>query len=351
MIKSTMDYLIVGGGIAGTVMALQLIERGRTVTMYDKPAVMTASRIAAGIINPVTGQRFVKSWMFDELSAAANKFYKSYDALWGTTYFKDTKIQRALFSKNEVSNYELRSADEHYNQHFSTESIAKEKAHFYTVDDWCTIRGAKLSIAEFIKQAKSFLVTKGMILENDKIDYSQCVFNENSIEYQGNIYGKLICCEGISITKNPFFKYLPMVPAKGECLIIEVPTIKTKDIYKHKIFFAPIEKENQYWAGANYDWDFTSADPSPLGKDWLVNKLNDSLKVPYTIKEHLAAIRPTGKDRRPYLGVHPEHSCLYVFNALGTKGSSLAPYWASQLIEFIEDKSRLDKEVDIRRFE
>ena len=105
-----------------------------------------------------------------------------------------------------------------------------------------------------------------------------------------------------------------------------------------------------FWVGANYDWDYTDAKPSLAGRDWLIEKVEASLQVPYTIKDHIAAIRPTGKDRRPYLGSHPDYADVYLFNALGTKGSSLAPYWADKLVEYMENGTDLAPEVDIRRF-
>jgi len=39
-----------------------------------------------------------------------------------------------------------------------------------------------------------------------------------------------------------------------------------------------------------------------------------------------------------------------IFNGLGTKGVSLAPYWAEELSKLIIQQKDLPKEVDIRRF-
>jgi len=66
---------------------------------------------------------------------------------------------------------------------------------------------------------------------------------------------------------------------------------------------------------------------------------------------HKAGIRPTVKDRRPFLGAHPDHNNLYVFNGLGTKGVSLAPYFAKHLVDHMVDGVELMKEVSIGRFE
>ena len=173
-------------------------------------------------------------------------------------------------------------------------------------------------------QAKNYLASKGHGIVKENFDYAQLSFNQSGVKYTDVQYKKIVCCEGIGILDNPYFKQLPMVPAKGECLLVEIPSIDTKDIYKHKTFLVPLNKHNLFWVGSNYDWDFESAAPSPEGYEWLLQKLTSSIKVPFNVKQHIAAIRPTGKDRRPYLGPHPLHKNIFIFNALGTKGSSLA---------------------------
>ena len=65
---------------------------------------------------------------------------------------------------------------------------------------------------------------------------------------------------------------------------------------------------------------------------------------------HTAGIRPTVNDRRPLIGLHPEHRSLGVFNGLGTKGVMLAPFFAKQFAGFLEHALPLNKEVDIARF-
>jgi len=350
MNTSRKDFLILGGGIAGTVLALQLLEKGFSFTMYDKYHEGTASRVAAGIINPVTGQRFVKSWMYDALIDSASYFYNVYDTKWDTQFFKFTKIQRALFKQNEISNFELREADEFYNQHFDNEKVGEQKRHFKEVGDWCCINGARLNLAGFIARAKEYIVNQGAQVKNETFDFQSLHIQNEELNYDDQVFSKMICCEGIGILKNPYFNYLPMVPAKGESLILQIPSIDTKDIYKHKVFFVPLDSQNHFWVGANYDWDFETGAPTPEGYEWLLDKVTISLKVPFKVARHIAAIRPTGKDRRPYLGAHPEHANLFVFNALGTKGASLAPYFANHLLEHVEAGQTLNKEVSINRF-
>lgn len=69
------DVLIVGQGICGTFLSRELDRVGLSYIVIDEVQPHTASRAAAGLINPVTGRRFVKTWMIDELLPFMRKVY------------------------------------------------------------------------------------------------------------------------------------------------------------------------------------------------------------------------------------------------------------------------------------
>jgi hypothetical protein len=50
------------------------------------------------------------------------------------------------------------------------------------------------------------------------------------------------------------------------------------------------------------------------------------------------------------VGLHPENPALGIFNGLGTKGVSLAPYFAHQFVEHLEEDKDLHREVHINRY-
>jgi glycine/D-amino acid oxidase-like deaminating enzyme len=108
-------------------------------------------------------------------------------------------------------------------------------------------------------------------------------------------------------------------------------------------------KADQYWVGSNYEWDPKDDKPSEAIKENLISKLNRSVTFEYDVIDHKSAIRACTKDRKPYLGVHPDHSQLVIFNGLGTKGMSLAPYFAEHLFDHLEYNVPLMPEVDIKR--
>lgn len=66
--------------------------------------------------------------------------------------------------------------------------------------------------------------------------------------------------------------------------------------------------------------------------------------------DHIAAIRPANIQRRPFVGMHPTYTNMGIFNGMGTKGCSLAPYFAEQMTGHILHKTPIENEATIDRF-
>jgi glycine/D-amino acid oxidase-like deaminating enzyme len=69
------DYLIIGQGICGTMLSWFLHKEGKTFVVIDDNNENGSSKIAAGLINPVTGRRYAYTWMIDEVMDFAQQAY------------------------------------------------------------------------------------------------------------------------------------------------------------------------------------------------------------------------------------------------------------------------------------
>ena len=61
------DYLIIGQGLAGSLLVHELQKAGKSCFVLDDPKQIKASEVAAGVVNPVVFRRLTKSWLIDEL--------------------------------------------------------------------------------------------------------------------------------------------------------------------------------------------------------------------------------------------------------------------------------------------
>ena len=139
------------------------------------------------------------------------------------------------------------------------------------------------------------------------------------------------------------------MPAKGELLIIKSDGLKLKELINRGIFIRPLTND-LYLIGSTYSWNDHSLIPTESAKEEIQNKLKTVIKTDFTVLEQVAGIRPTVKGRRPFLGQHPEHKNLFIFNGLGTKGLLLAPYFSQHFCDYLLSNNLLIPEVDIKRF-
>lgn len=346
----TVDYIIAGQGLAGTLLAYFLRKKGKTVFLIDPGQEGTASKVAAGIINPITGRRYVKSWRIDDLIPFAQHTYRSLESLLDISIYHPRPIIRTLFNAREENDWLLRTAEAGYEEYMldkaDLDAYAKHTERAFSYGE--VQHTAQVDIALLTRAFREDLKRKESLLE-EKLDYQQIKLHEEGVRYK-TIEGKvLIFCEGAGAVSNPFFNYLPFGGAKGEVLIIGIKEASFEKILKHRVFIVPLSDGN-YWIGSTYSWKFEDNQPTQEGLDYLKGRLKEVLKVPFEIKAHKAAIRPTVKDRRPFLGRHPDFPQLAIFNGLGTKGASLGPYWAKHMCSFLIDHTQLDKEVNIERF-
>ncbi|MGB0430103.1 MAG: hypothetical protein ACPGLV_06480, partial [Bacteroidia bacterium] len=103
------DYIIIGGGLAGTILA-DFLSKSASVLVFDHEAGTYGSKVAAGIFNPVTGRRMVKSWKVDTLAPFALDYYKQKEKQLNQKLIDVIDIKR-LFNNEQQRNEWLQRVD------------------------------------------------------------------------------------------------------------------------------------------------------------------------------------------------------------------------------------------------
>jgi glycine/D-amino acid oxidase-like deaminating enzyme len=350
MIKK--DYIIVGQGLAGTVLALTLMKEGRSVMVIDDLPQSSASKIAAGLYNPVVFKRLVKSWMADDLIPFMDEFYEEAEKLLNTEFYNKKKIVKLFADENEKE-FWLKKANEEVGKYLSKDIHANFLEGIVNAPLGASevIHAGNLNTGLFLNSCREYFKTNDALIA-EKFDYGQLQISDDHVSYKEVPASKIIFCEGYKVNENPYFEWLPFKLTKGEILTIKLSQndiIPEDKVINKGVFILPVGN-NTYKVGSTYEWNELNENPSEKGREELIDKLNKVLKVPYEIVEHSAGIRPTVNDRRPILGLHTQHSVLAVFNGMGTKGVMLAPFFAQQLADFLERGIPIHDEVNIKRF-
>ncbi len=344
------DYIIVGQGIAGSVLSWLLLQQGKKVLVVDHREKPSSSEIALGIYNPVVFKRMTKSWKAEELIPAAETFYSEMENALGVRALHKNGILKIFSSTDERTFWEKKM---HNGEASDFLDATKEHSQYTTVvDDELgsadVLSSGWLDTAKLLTAYRKFL--RGNNLLNDKkFGYEKLNTAGEILQWENVSAEKIIFCEGNLATQNPFFKNLPFVLTKGEMLTIRIKDFVPENIISKGVYILH-EYDDVFKVGATYDWDDLTDTPTEKGKSELIDKLKKVLKCDFEILSQAAAIRPTVKDRRPLIGLHPDDKRIGIFNGMGTKGVMLAPFFAKQFLQHIENGLPLDKETHIKRF-
>src|SRR6478609_7832556 len=97
------DIIIVGQGLAGTLLALELEKLGRRVRIIDDHHRDAASPVAAGLINPVTGMRLSPTAGAAELIPFAISTFRALELKFGVPLYRDMAVFRAYENAEEIA--------------------------------------------------------------------------------------------------------------------------------------------------------------------------------------------------------------------------------------------------------
>lgn len=343
------DVLIIGQGICGTFLSYYLQKENKSCLVIDNNAPDASSRVAAGIINPVTGRRMVTVWMADTILPFSWKAYNEIGRELGITgisqkniidFFPNPFMRESFLQKIGESDPYVHAYPEQnqFNDYFRYEFGCGE------------IRPCYAAHVETLLPAWRRKLQQDGWLREEHLDHSQLQTGETQISYKDITASHIIFCDGPGGHANPFFKQLPFAPNKGEALLLEIAGLPPHHIYKKSMTLVPMATPGLFWIGSVYHWEFDHADPTPEFRANTELVLREWLKIPYRILDHVAAIRPATLERRPFAGVHPAHPRVGILNGMGTKGCSLAPFFAKELTDHLLYKQPLTPEADIHRF-
>lgn len=329
----------------GTWLGYFLQEKNISFAIVDNCHQNSATKVASGVINPVTGRRMVQTWMIEEILPFAVKCYQAFQKKSKTKIITKapTILIHPTLQMKDSFNYRLH----HENLYLKNNSSLNTDTFFNTPFGTGEIEECYwIDLLNFLEDGKKQF-QNNYIASN--FNFKEFHLLDKGIQWKNIFAEKIIFCDGVNSMKNPYFNRLPFAPNKGEALIVEIKNLPADNIYKNNLSIVPW-KDSLFWVGSSYEWEYSHTNPTETFKQKTIESLTHLLKVPFTVKDHIVGIRPANSERRPFVGIHPKHSEIGICNGMGTKGCSLAPYFTHQLIEHIENKSAIHSEASIARF-
>ena len=345
------EYLILGQGLAGSLMAWRLRHAGAKVLVVDGGK-QNASRVAAGLISPVTGRRWVKTQHFELLLDVARTTYRLLETELGVTLWYEHPLLRLYRDESERALAGRRTRDPAYRDLLGPE-LEAGTAGYGLADDLggrMILQTAHLATTSLLDHLQIWLKRKDAFCQQE-IDYEEIAINDSGIHWQGLKFDFAIFCEGWRVIHNPWFSDLPWQPSAGEILTLACQKFLLPYPINRGIWLLPGEN-GMMRLGATYRWHPLSEEPSAEGVKSLIAAFQRMFHQPprHRCIAVATGIRPNTLDHSPILGPHPQYSRLILCNGFGSKGSLYAPWCCLRLTEHLLHGQPLPRHIDIGRY-
>lgn len=343
--------LIVGQGLAGSLLAWELVRLGKGVVILDAPDAHAASPVSAGILNPVTGKRIVKSWRVDQFHPVAVETYALLEKELKQRFFEPRPIVRLFQSPEEVELWEQRTGDPEYEswlgQRFAPGFLGGEVKDPH--GSFAIRGGGWLAIRPLVDQLRGWFCARGLLVEApfEPADI-ELPLSGDALLWRGQPYERIVFCQGYRGADNPWFDWLDYRLSRGEILDVEVSSELPDCILNRGMWILP-SPSGTARIGATYQWDHLEAGTTTSGLVDLLKGAGELHSGRFAIRGHRAGIRPGTNDSRPYLGTHPLDARLAILNGLGSKGSLYGPPAARDLARHLVSNHPLEPEWDVQR--
>lgn len=343
-----LDYIIVGQGLAGSILALELIKKGKKVIVIDNSHHLSSSNIAGGLVHPMSFRRTILSWNAELLSEYSIAYYQEkekelksvfFEPLTFLRLFGSIEEQNTWFAKQSIKPFDVVLTD--FEDNLSSYNV-KNKMGLGRVN-W----SYRLHVSVFLNAVKIALKENNAIVE-EEFKSNLLEVKNDEVLYKDFKASGVIFCEGHQYIHNSYLNYIPENLTKGEILKIRVKGLPPYSLSKN-CFVLPLGND-EFILGATYDWGSKDYQKTEAAKEELLEKFGNISDANVEVLEQRVGIRPTTIDRKPILGTHPEIQRIHVFNGLGSKGVQLAPYYAKRMTEYLIEQKELEKEINISRF-
>lgn len=343
--SKTVDYIIVGQGLAGTWIGFQLIKKGYSIMVVNHSSLSNSSWVAGGLYNPLLAKRQKLSYLAHEIYPHIESVYEEIETYINHSVLKAEPIQYIIESIEELNTWSVLCETEAYKPFVKIidfVDVPSIDAPYGVVQ---IQHSGWVNIPELLQAFRAKLVAETAYLD-EVFMQEDLLINAEGVNYKGIKAKGIVYAQGTPTFHQGIIR---LKPAKGEILRVNIPQLEFSFIPQQGVFMLPLGDGN-FKIGSTFEWKDLSDRTTEEGKEQLLKKWQNYYKGAFTITGQEAGVRPSSNDRRPILGALDQDNKSFVFNGLGSKGVALAPYFSLQLANFITEGTAIDKEVDLKRF-
>jgi glycine oxidase len=341
------DDIVIGQGIAGTTLAWQLLRRSSRVLVIDRADSVTSSKIAAGLITPITGRHLKPAWQWEKLWNPAKTFYRQIETRTETHFFDELPTVHIFTDAEEMNSFvrhkaslttQINNPDPSLNaDHFKSPFGAFEMSPAARLNAPAYLAAS----AKHFASLSAYRIADLNVETDIRIDGVQIVIPSLNVTSS-----RLTFCQGFTASANPWFRQVRFDASQGEILTVYIPGLAEHRVLRRGVWLAPLG-DGLFKVGSTYDRTQLDGKTHPERREEICRRLRSFLKLSFTVVDHSAAVRPNLVGRNPVIGRHSDHPQLAYFNGLGSKGTLQAPFFAQQLTGMLLDNESPEPAIDL----
>lgn len=348
------DVLIVGQGIAGSLLAWVLHQRGLRVLIVDDGHKSSASMVAAGMINPVQGRRLNTIWQIERSLPAAIRLYREIEAQTGNTFFFPKKIFRLIRDSEQAAILLERSKDPAFSTWLDTPPTDRPNAQHSCPSSLAApygcvgiSGGGYLDTQNLLRVLREYFRQKGCLIEAQFACADLNLSNPHSLQWHNWQAKRIVFAEGWRTLHNPFFADHTFFATKGQILTVQTEQPLPEYVVNRGKWLVPLSPHSA-WVGATYERNLTDSIPTTHARREILAEVQGYLTGNHLkAQEQRAGVRLAAPDHIPRIGFLASDSRIGLFSAFSSKGNCLAPYLAHCMAEHILCAAPLPPKADI----
>lgn len=349
------DTIIVGAGLAGACAALHLSPREQVLVLEKKHPAAGASNAAAGLVNPLMGQKARMAWRGVDALDALHASLEMADA---TALFHHNGILRP--SKDTQQAELFRTVAHRHPRHARWLSATEVQERFPDVTRCAGAllvrHGGAIRVPDAVeamlataqKNGAEVRIGQGVTCWGE--DQSGAfVCRETASE---RIYARrLLLALGYGYHQHPSLTSLNLHAVKGQTVRVAFPNaLRRKDVIPIAGAGYVVPDGDTLIVGSSYERDFADTLPSAFQTQRILTKAARMLPALHgaAVLDATAGVRVTvPRTRLPMLGLLPGCRQTWIFTGLGSKGLLMAPLLAQSLTTYFEQPGRIPRELQV----
>lgn len=319
------DVVIIGQGIAGTLLADRLLQRGQRVAIVDQGLHASATAIAAGLMEPLSGRKLAKAWEAETVFPYAIAHYEALEKRLGLSLIQHVPVSR-YFSQEQAI---LWKTKQNYFAAFPwTDVPVSEMAPYGGV----CMAGAVVKTTRLLAAMRSRFRRMGLLQVSHVEAPEQFLVKNNRYGISGT---HVVCASGVGIAAMDCWGHLKLQYSSGEvlCLRHHCRPAMTSVLHDRKLWSVPYSA-SQIRIGATYRPHESHLAVNSEGAKSLQKYAAEFLGQEIAVsRQHIyTGGRCLGIDGRFIVGEHPTMPNLWAITGLGSKGVMFAPYLTEVLL-------------------